>query len=98
MPDPRFMPYKRGMMYHSSINRNLRHALPTKTVTTESSLLLRDPTTGTVKLSIQLLPIPSVSPIINQLFTVGIGPIFNPGATPNGIRTETREQQAHGYN
>lgn len=29
---------------------------------------------------------------------MGIGPIFNPGATPSGIRTETRQTQAHGHN
>lgn len=45
-------------MCHASINTHLRRAPPTKTVTAQSSLLLRDPTSSTVNLSIQLLPMP----------------------------------------
>ena len=33
----------------------------------------------------------SASPVINQLFTVGIRPIFNPEVIPRSLRTETRE-------
>lgn len=88
-PDPRLLP--QGKRESQEKAWQCVTALPTKTQRLSSLCSSESqPATQTKSVSGFFQP-SSVSPVINQLFTVGIRPIFNPGVIPNGLRTEIRE-------